>query len=98
MLWSSRLARAEIMSSSDTDAAKANDRATMSAPQDLFEYDRQVIKGMGAAHGGVLVGGWRRKTQELRGGMVRAIVAGLRGTDLRRRHLDRHGNPLDFKA
>ncbi len=54
MLWSSRLARAEIMSSSDTGAAKANNRATMSAPQDLFEYDRQVVKGMGAAYGGVL--------------------------------------------
>jgi hypothetical protein len=54
MLLSSHLAHAEIMESSDTGAAKANDRATMPAQQDLFEYDRQVVKGMGAAQGGVL--------------------------------------------
>lgn len=54
MLWSSHLAHAEIMESSDTGGAKANDRATMSTQQNLFEYDRQVVKGMGAAPGDVL--------------------------------------------
>ena len=66
MLWSFGRARADIKASSDTCAAEASDRATMPA-QDLFEHDKQVEKRIGAAQGGGIEGGWRRRRKGQRG-------------------------------